>query len=234
MMAQRPSRLAGIALPVLLALAITTGCQASSPQTSGAPTGTSSAPPASSGDSAGPVEATATAAVPFGRSDEPTSAPPIEETDTSESPATGDSGVSIQLAGLPVGGGAATLVDDAWCMVLYWGQQLPVGVELAVEAVSFAEDGAQLRPEGCDGVPACVGTVIDVGGSQGCAVLVEPPAPQLPSLTARLDGTLWCPEQQSCDSLDTTGGSTVLIENPGGGADVDGTGAGGGSPTATG
>lgn len=232
---QRPSWPAGIALLVLLALALTTGCEASSPQTRGASTGTSSAPTASSAEptSARPVEATATATPPSGRSEEPTTAPPVEETDTSESPATGDSGVSIELAGLPVGGGAAKLVGDAWCMVLFWGQQLPPGVELAIDAVAFAEDGAQLRPEGCDEVPACVGTVIVAGGSQGCAVLVEPPAPQQPSLTARLDGTLRCPDQQACDALDATGGSTVLIENPGGGTDVDGNGAGGDSPAAS-
>lgn len=151
---------------------------------------------------------------------------PAEETNTSEAPVSGGIGVSIELAGLPVGGGGATPIGDSWCEVLFWPQQLPQGVELVIEAVKIFEEGAELRPNGCEQAPPCVGSVIAASGSRGCAVLVRPPSAQTPSLTLRLDGTLRCPDEEACEAVGATEGAVILIENPGGGEADDGSGAG--------
>jgi hypothetical protein len=137
-----------------------------------------------------------------------------------ESPAAGDAGFSVQLAGLPIGGGSASVVGDAWCQLLSWNADLPSGVTIDVDAVRLQEQGAQLLPGGCDSTPSCVGTVIDAG-SPTCAVLVKPDPPETPSVTVQLDGTLRCPDEQTCDDLRASGGGSFSIQNPGGGEFTD-------------
>jgi hypothetical protein len=193
-------------LLTLLVLLATAGCASSSSQAE-----QSGRPSASASDEQAPTV-----------SEEPATAQP-EDTDSQEAAAAGGGGVSIQLVGLPVGGGGATAVGDAWCQVLSWRTQLPESVSLDIDAVTILEPGATLDTAGCDRLPACAGSAI-TGDAPSCAVLVRPPSPQTPALTVRLDGTLRCPSQPTCQAVGATGGDAFTVFNPGGG-ETDGGGA---------
>ncbi|MBA2696767.1 MAG: hypothetical protein H0U62_13225 [Actinobacteria bacterium] len=155
---------------------------------------------------------------------------PSEETDGAEAPVEGESGVSLEIAGLPVGSGQTVDLGGAWCGIFFWGGSLPTGVDLEITEVVVGETGGAVLAEPCEGSPPCAGTTISVDSpEQGCAVVVTPPAPAAPSVEVRLDGTLHCPDQATCDSLNVGAGSTAVLANPGGGEgeNTDGTEGGG-------
>jgi hypothetical protein len=143
--------------------------------------------------------------------------PSEEDPNAEETAANGESGVSIEIAGLPVGSGATLAEGDAWCGVFFWGGSLPSGVELQItEAVLVGEVGGTVLNQRCDGSPPCPDTVISVDTpEQGCAVAVLPPSPDTASVIVRLDGILHCVDQATCDGLDVSGGSTAVLSNPG-------------------
>lgn len=211
-----------------LALAVTSGCASSGPvddEPTSLATAASTAPVSTPEQEAtAPEDTTSSGGSSSGAGG---STSQQESADTPEQPADGSAGVSIELAGLPVGGGGAVPVGDAWCQVLFWGQQLPTGVSLQIDAVTIREQGAQLRSDGCANAPACQGRVIGPEDSQSCAVLVRPPTPDTPFLTGALNGILNCPDQQTCDAVGATDGSTFRIDNPGGGGTEDGDATGG-------
>lgn len=161
--------------------------------------------------------------------------PPEEESLEPEQPAAGGGeGISIELAGLPVGGGEAIDLDGTWCQVLFWGETLPVGVVLEITAVEVGEPGGTLQGAGCSDAPPCVGVTISSEQQGGCAVTITPPSPDVELVRVRLDGVLRCPDQATCDALGTTGGSWVAVLNPTGGdtggeegTSEEGTGEGG-------
>lgn len=211
-----------------LALASTTGCASSGPAVDDSvslPTAASTAPVSTPGPGAADTpENTASSGGTTSGSEGSTS--PQEEVDAPEQPSQGSTGVSIELAGLPVGGGGALTVGDAWCQVLAWGKQLPDGVTLEIDAVTFREQDALLHTAGCGQAPACQGIVIGPEDAQTCAVLVRPPTADTPFLTGRLDGILNCPDEQTCEAVGATDGAEFRIDNPGGGGAEDGDGTG--------
>lgn len=143
--------------------------------------------------------------------------PPEEETGTAEEPAEGGGDrVSIELAGLPVGGGEVLDVDGTWCQVLFWGS-VPAGVWLEIDSVQVGDPGGTLLDSGCDGAPPCAGVTISADEPGGCAVMIRPPSPDIEFVEVRLDGTLSCPDQASCDAIGATDGSWTRITNPTGG-----------------
>ena len=203
----RDRRLA--ALVLALALAVAAGC-------SGPGSGGSADSSQGAGDSGQAGAAT-----------EDSGAAPQTESSGAETAASGgQGGVSVELAGLPVGGGSASDLDGAWCQALFWGGQLPDGVKLTIDAVQVADAGATLQPVGCENVPPCVGASITIGQS-GCAVVLTPPSPEPASVKVRLDGTLTCPDQATCDELTVTGGAWFEILDPSPGSAGDASPSGG-------
>jgi hypothetical protein len=194
-----PHEVHGLALLLAVAAAITAACGSSAEQNVAA-----TEQPALTADSSPTV-----------------STPTPEDPKVPEGPVSGDGEVSVELAGLPIGGGSASAVGDAWCQLLSWNAELPSDVTISIDAVRLQEQGAQLLTGGCASTPSCVGMVIHAE-SLTCAVLVKPDTPQAPSVTVQLDGTLRCPDEQTCDDLQSTSGGSFNIENPGGGESTDG------------
>lgn len=140
---------------------------------------------------------------------------PKEEGGGSESAAPGPDTVSVQFAGLPVGGGAVTLVDDGWCQVLFWGGQLPEEVVLRIERVVVGPGGGAVVNAGCMGAPPCLSqTMSTEQPEQGCAVLVRPPTSDAAKVLVRLDGVLTCPDVATCNSISTGSGGFTSITSP--------------------
>jgi hypothetical protein len=191
-------RAVGTALAVTLLLGgCATGDTGDAGETpSGTVTGTTSAPP---------------------ETEEPAPTPSVETQGQVEPPVEGgDDKVAIELAGLPVGGGASVDVDGTWCQVLFWGEGFPAGVSLEVTRVEIVEGEGTLRVLPCEGYPPCVQTVLDAD-HVGCTVAVTPPSPTADRIVVvRLDGTLTCPDQATCDELRPTGSTppTSAIEPP--------------------
>ncbi len=119
---------------------------------------------------------------------------------------TDDAGVTIALPGLPVGGdGIATDAGGAWCVSLFWNDTLPEGVTLTVDTVVLHPDTpAAVGAAGCSGLPPCVGATIEAPGD-GCSVLLTPGDASADVLRFRLDGTLHCPDEPTCDDAATLG-----------------------------
>ncbi|RYV52731.1 hypothetical protein [Pengzhenrongella frigida] len=137
-----------------------------------------------------------------------------EETSGTEDPAEGGGGgVSVELAGLPVGGGSTVRVGEAWCQALFWGSELPAGVTLEIDAVQVGEPGGTVQAVGCEDKPPCVGATISED-QRGCALAVVPPSPEPESVRVRLDGTLRCPDQATCDQVVVVDGASTLILRP--------------------
>lgn len=231
----------GRAGPLVLAAAVLLlpGCD--SPNAENASDGTrASSSPAATVDNEATSEPGGPAAQPGGPAPEPGGpAPATEDPGSQESPAGGRGGISIELAGLPVGGGGATADGDDWCQVLNWGGSLTPGARLEIERVRLVEGDATLGPGGCHGTPPCAGKVITADGSQSCAVLVRPASPATESARVSLDGTLWCPDRATCDEVGATDGATALITRPadapsGGGTDHTDDGRDDSGPTVTG
>lgn len=186
------------ALLLALALAVGAGCAGPDSQSpSSAPSTTQAG--GSSGDSSSQEES--------GSSSE-------EETSGDEEAAEGGGGgVSVELAGLPVGGGSSVQVGEAWCQALFWGSELPAGVTLEIDAVQVGEPGGTVQALGCEDKPPCVGATISED-QRGCALAVVPPSPEPESVSVRLDGTLRCPDQATCDQVVVVDGASTLILRP--------------------
>ncbi len=192
---------------VILALMVAAGC--------------GSGPGEDGGSSPGESSAAATSGTDDPRTQLPTEDPgpsPREESNGSEAPVEGESGISIEIVGLPVGGGQTVDFGDAWCGILVWDGSLPTGVEVQITKVAVVgKTGAVVRAGPCEGTPPCDGTTISVDGpEQACAVVVKPPAQDTPSVKVQLDGTLHCPDRATCDSLNVTADRTADLDKPGG------------------
>ncbi len=106
--------------------------------------------------------------------------------------------------------------DGTWCQALFW-RSLPADVWLEIDAVQVGEPGGTLLAFGCDGSPPCEGATISAEGPGGCAVTIRPPSLDIEFVEVRLDGTLSCPDQASCDAIGATDGAWTKILNPTGG-----------------
>ncbi|MGJ7440228.1 hypothetical protein [Aquipuribacter sp. MA13-6] len=157
--------------------------------------------------------------------------PPAEEEGGPEPPAAGGAGqVSVELAGLPVGENAGSVVDGAWCKPLF-GDPVPAGVQVQVVTVHVQEAGARVLGTACDGGPVCEGATFAAGETVACVLRVEPP-PGAEQLRVRLEGRLLCPDRATCDAVDIalaqawTSISAPFPEGSGEPADVAPTGDG--------
>lgn len=109
---------------------------------------------------------------------ETTGAPPTE-TITQETPQPTDETISIEVAGLPIGGGADVVEGtDVQCADVTWvGASIPAGVEVQVTEVGFdPEDAFVLSDLPCPiDVPACFEATHRFTSDGGrCSVAVTP------------------------------------------------------------
>jgi hypothetical protein len=177
--------------------------------------GCTSAPPGSGSPSSAEGQApSASAGAPPTEESGP---PPEEETGDQEEPATGDSDtVSVEFAGLPIGGGEVTRVDDTWCQVVFWGRQVPAGVVLEIQRVVIGPEGGTVVSSGCMDAAPCRGSTISTQRpEQGCSLRVRPPDPEPDLVTVRVDGVARCPDVATCEPIVAEGGFWLGIANPG-------------------
>jgi hypothetical protein len=139
--------------------------------------------------------------------------PPEEEGGGPEDPAVGPDTVSVEFAGLPVGGSGATLVEEGWCQVLFWNSA-PDGVVLRIERVVIGLTGGSVVDAGCMGAAPCAGWTISSEQSGGCAVLVRPPNVDATEVDVRLDGVVECPDAATCESLSLGSGGFTTFTRP--------------------
>jgi hypothetical protein len=97
-------------------------------------------------------------------------------------------------------------------VALAWGATLPSGVQFDITAV-HVED-ATLEPFGCLDKPPCLGWSQSGGTQAGCAVALTPASPETETVWFRLDGILRCPDEPSCEGVNTTGISSSPLTIP--------------------
>jgi hypothetical protein len=96
-------------------------------------------------------------------------------------PDTGDVGVSVEVAQLPIGGSASDDTDIAGdqCVDVNWIVQqgaasIPDGVHITITAATFTPDIFSLADDGCSGTaPPCAGFTFQAG-DQECVLAVAP------------------------------------------------------------
>ncbi|MEG3615373.1 hypothetical protein [Isoptericola haloaureus] len=108
-----------------------------------------------------------------------------------------DAGPTLTIVGLPAGGGAADLVDDAWCGAIAVGQAPPDGVDLVVTGLRTDPEGLETPALACQDVPPCLGTTLSQE-QQLCAIAVVPP-PGADRVRAAVDVRLDCAEVAACE-----------------------------------
>lgn len=114
---------------------------------------------------------------------------------------------AVQIASLPVGGGADDDTATHQCVGVSWlGPRIPEGVSIAVTAVRIEPAGVFVRsPSGC-GAPLCGASFAFAAGGDTCTVPVT--AEGSPGSTARLyaDGVVRCPpgSQAMCRAFAAT------------------------------
>lgn len=146
--------------------------------------------------------------------------PQTEGTGPESPQSPGNGGVSVPLAGLPIGGGGQVggnqgnneCVDVAWL-----GQITHAGVVLTVTGVGFTGQFTTVDPAaaGCpQDLPSCVGskfTMADNAGTTGCYAGV-----QYTGSSPSADGTLQLDGNLSCQHVDSAACANYLQAGQGG------------------
>ncbi|WP_278235767.1 hypothetical protein [Isoptericola sp. AK164] len=125
-----------------------------------------------------------------------------------------DAGPTLTIVGLPAGGGAAGLVDDAWCGAIAVGQAPPDGVELEVTGLRTDPGGLETPALACQDVPACLGSTLSQE-QHLCAVAVVPP-PGADQVRVAVDVRLECAEVTACEEYraSVTPGFWWVLDRP--------------------
>jgi hypothetical protein len=163
-----------------------------------------------------------------------TGSPPTEGTDSPPTEGTGpespqsptDSGVSVSLAGLPIGNTSPEAENDngsAECVIANWLGQVPAGVTVTATVTSVVAASpftvTDLTTAGCAAAPAdehpppCVGSqfsTTDINNGAACLVGVEWAGTEQPPTSGYLEffGELTCPNADSA-TCQKIGGSIL-------------------------
>jgi hypothetical protein len=124
-----------------LAVVALVGCAPST----GAPAGQDAATGEPDAATGGPDTATEGDADPLPEPDADLGAPPPEEPGATEGPGPpGPDRIALEVGGLPIGGAPSSVTSTHQCVDVVWSTppDLPAGIEVTVEAVTFVPDGA--------------------------------------------------------------------------------------------
>lgn len=140
-------------------------------------------------------------------SEDTTAAPPeTEDTEATEDPVTPDEqDVSVELPGLPIGGGPVSSTDTYQCVDVGWTDPpvLPEWIGVKVTGVAFLpEDAFALTDEPCDtGTPHCLEGEVLITNTQRChlAVAWTDPTLQDPGELYFTGGTITCSAERAAD-----------------------------------
>lgn len=176
-------------------IACVSGCGTSAPEDGVTPTADSSQADASS------EAQTATT----GADDEPEVAPTTpapEDPDRTEEPQTPPkASISLDVAGLPVGGFADPLSELEHCVLIVWSgpPDIPAGVQVRATSVGLEPVGSfQVAPDLCQGRVPCLGADHPIDPSEQCVVGVRQTAPTVDGFgsLSLTEGVVTCPPDQ--------------------------------------